>query len=390
MIQLPAKFEHIFTTPARFRVWYGGRGGGKSWAIARSLLVLGAMKPMRILCTRQFQISISDSSHRLLADQIAALGLSSFYDITKSEIRGRNGTLFLFRGLQNIAEIKSLEGIDIAWTEEAEKMTDESLDVLVPTIRKEGSELWFSFNPHNKTDPMMQRFIYNQPPNSIVTKVNHDDNPWFPDVLRAEMEHDKATNYDRYLWVWCGEPRGISAAQVFRGKYSVEPFDTPDDAEFYHGADWGFAADPTAIIRCFILGKTLYIDQEAGGVGIDIDELPGLFDAIPTFRRWRSYADSARPETIAYMQKQGFTMMKPAPKGPGSVEDGIEYIKSFERVVIHPRCTQTAQEFELYQYKQDRITAEVLPIVVDKNNHYIDALRYALTDVMKAKKVVVF
>jgi phage terminase large subunit len=380
----------MFTKKARYRVWYGGRGSGKSWSVAKGLLLKGCSEPLRILCTREFQISISDSVWRLLCDQIAALGLSNFYEITRNEIKGKNGTLFIFRGLHhNASEIKSMEGVDIAWVEEGENTSDDSLDLLIPTIRKPNSEIIITFNPYRKNDPVMTRFVNNQPPNSIVEKVNYYDNPWFPEVLRAEMEHDKKTNYDRYMWRWEGHPRGISDAQVYKGKYVVDAFDTPEDAEFYHGADWGFAQDPTAIIRCYIKERTLYIDHEAGGVGIDIDDLPTLFDSIPTFRRWRSYADSARPETISYMQKHGFPMMRPVPKWPGSIEDGIEYIKGFERIVVHPRCKRTLEELELYQYKQDRITNEVLPVIIDKNNHYMDALRYAIVDVMKAKKIVV-
>ena len=389
-IQFPEKFEHIFTKQARFRVWYGGRGSAKSWSIARALLVLASSKPLRILCTRQYQISIADSSKRLLDDQIGLLGLSSFFDSTKTEIRGKNGSIFIFRGLQNINEIKSLEGVNICWVEEAEKISDESLDMLIPTIRAPDSQLWFSFNPYLKNDPMMSRFIYTTPPGAIVEKVNWHDNPWFPEVLKIEMEHDRATNYDRWLWVWEGQPRGLSDAQVFKGKFAVESFETPGDAEFYHGLDFGFAQDPNAAIRCFVQGSKLYIDMETGGLGIDIDDMPQMLGAIPTFVKWKSYADCARPETISYLNRHGFPMVKPVPKWQGSVEDGIEYLKSFEKIVVHPRCKHVIEELELYQYKQDRITSEVLPIIVDKNNHWMDALRYAVNDLIKNKKQVVF
>lgn len=386
-ITIPEPFEHIFTTPARFRVWYGGRGGGKSWAIARALLVLAMHKPIRVLCTRQYQISIADSSHRLLSDQINTLGLSGFFDVTKAEIRGNNGSLFIFRGLQNISEIKSLEGINICWVEEAEKTSNEALDMLVPTIRADNSEIWFTFNPYKKDDPMMDRYVYNAPDNAIVRKVSYNDNPWFPAVLRQEMEYDRENNPDRYDWVWNGNPRGISNAQVFKGKYEVCDFDTPDGVTLYHGGDWGFATDPSVLVRCWIMDKCLYIDSEAYGVGVEIDDTPRLFDMVPDSRKWKIYADSARPETISYMRRNGFPLMQSVKKWPGSVEDGVEYIRSFRKIYIHSRCRHTANEFELYQYKTDKLTGEVLPIIVDANNHAMDALRYALSDYIRARGV---
>ena len=339
-----------------------------------------------MLCTRQFQVSIADSSHRLLSDQISQLGLDGFYEITKAEIRGKNGTLFIFRGLQNPAEIKSLEGITRCWVEEAEKISNESLDILIPTIRQPGSQLWFSFNPFSKNDPIMDRFVYKTPPDAIVRKVNWYDNPWFPEVLRSEMEYDRETNPDRYEWVWEGKPRGLSDAQVFKGKYESRQIEPPPGTRFFFGADWGFAKDPSTLLRCWVQDNCLYIDSESYGVGVEIDHIPHLFDQVPESRKWKVYADSARPETISYMRRNGYPQMVSVPKWPGSVEDGVEFIKSFKRIYVHPRCRHTLDEFELYQYKQDRVTNEVLPVIVDANNHCMDALRYALADYIRARK----
>jgi phage terminase large subunit len=180
--------------------------------------------------------------------------------------------------------------------------------------------------------------------------------------------------------VWEGEPRSVSDACIFHGKFRVDDFETPKDAEFYHGVDWGFSHDPTAAVRAFIKDDILFIDREVGGVGVDINETPRMFDAIPTLRSWTSIADSARPETISYMKQNGYPRMKGAKKGKGSIEDGIEKIRGFKEVIIHPRCKETIQEFKLYQYKKNSLTGDVMPIPEDKNNHYIDALRYALED----------
>jgi phage terminase large subunit len=388
-IQLPIKFSNIFTEKARYRIWYGGRGSSKSHSIARALLILGMKSSKRILCCREYQSSIADSSHRLLCDMIYLYKLEKFYSITKTEIKGANGTLFIFRGIKvDPHGIKSLEGVDVAWCEESEKISNESLDILIPTIRKPESELWFSFNPFKDQDPVYQRFVLNPPPNSIVVKVNYNDNPWFPDVLKNEMEHDKRTNPDRYRWIWEGECLGISDAQVFRGKYEVQDFGDPPPGTFLHyGVDWGFSVDPSTMIRCWILDRKLYIDYEAYGVHTELEDLPALFDQVPSAREWTSYADSARPETISYCQRHSYPNMVGVEKPKGSIEDGIAFMLSFEKIIIHPRCKHAFEEFTLYQYKTDKQTGKVTPDLIDKNNHIIDAIRYALFDRISAGNI---
>jgi phage terminase large subunit len=204
-IVFPDALQCLFEGKARYRVLYGGRGGAKSWGVARALLVLGASKPMRVLCAREFQASISDSVHRLLGDQIRDMGLTEFYEIQQTRIIGKNGTEFLFAGLKhNIASLKSFEGVDICWVEEAQTVSSTSWDVLIPTIRKDGSEIWITFNPSLETDPTYQRFVVNPPAGAIVRKINWSDNPWFPTVLRDEMEYLKYSDPDAYLNVWEG------------------------------------------------------------------------------------------------------------------------------------------------------------------------------------------
>jgi phage terminase large subunit len=383
-IELPQAFADA-RVPSRYKVWYGGRGGAKSWSVARVLLWMAVEKPLRVLCTREFQASIQDSVHALLADQIQQMGLDAFYEVKRDSIVGRNGSLFIFAGLRrDPKKVKSTEGIDIAWVEEADTISNESLDLLIPTIRKPDSEIWFTFNPDSPEDPVYTRFVKTDRPDAIVRKVNYNDNPWFPDVLKREMEWDRQHDTDKWLHVWQGEPRTASNAQVFSGRWRVESFETPADAQFYHGADWGFSIDPTALVRAFVQDRTLYIDAEAYGVGVDIDDTPELFDAVPSSRKWRIIADSARPETISYMRRQGYDITG-AKKGKGSVEDGVEHIKGYHEVVIHPRCKHAIDEFKMYSYKLDRLTGEPTPVLEDKHNHMIDALRYALEPVMRNK-----
>lgn len=213
--EFPLKLQPLFK-PSRYKVLYGGRGGAKSWGIARALLILGAKKPLRILCAREFQTSIKDSVHKLLGDQIIDLGLQSFYEITERAIRGANGTEFFFTGLKNNpTNIKSFEGVDICWCEEAQSISRMSWKILIPTIRKPGSEIWVSFNPELETDETYQRFVIHPPQDAILIKINYWDNPWFPEVLRMEMESLKALDHEAYMQVWEGVCRQTIDGAIF-------------------------------------------------------------------------------------------------------------------------------------------------------------------------------
>lgn len=207
-IQFPDALQFLFD-PHRFKVAYGGRGSAKSWSFARALLILGAQAQHRILCTREVQKSIKDSVHRLLSDQITEMGLSGFYEILETEIRGKNGTTFAFAGLssQTTESIKSFEGVTICWCEEAQSISKRSWDTLIPTIRKANSEIWISFNPELDSDETYMRFVVNTPPNACVRLVNYSDNPWFPDVLEQERLHCQLTNLEDYGQIWEGRCR---------------------------------------------------------------------------------------------------------------------------------------------------------------------------------------
>ena len=213
--EFPEKLACLFQ-PARYKVLYGGRGGAKSWGIARALLILAAQRPIRVLCAREFQTSIRDSVHKLLSDQIQSLGLLGFYEITQASIRGRNGSEFAFVGLRNnVANIKSYEGVDICWVEEAQTVSRMSWNVLIPTIRKQASEIWISFNPELESDETYQRFVVNPPPEAVVQKINWSDNPWFPETLRLEKDALKERDLQAYNQVWEGICRQSVDGAVF-------------------------------------------------------------------------------------------------------------------------------------------------------------------------------
>lgn len=340
-----------------------------------------------VVCIREVQKSLAQSVKRLLELKIEALGVGHLFEVLQTEIRGNNGSLIIFQGMQNHTadSIKSLEGYDIAWVEEAQSLSQRSLDLLRPTIRKDGSEIWFSWNPNLDSDPV-DAFLRgeNPPPDSIIIEVNYFDNPWFPQVLKDEMEYDKRRDPDKYAHVWLGKYQRNSEARVFKN-WRIEEFEAPAGAIFRLGADWGFAVDPSVLIRARIEGKNLYIDHEAYAVGCDIDFLPDLFRGVPEAEKWPIVADSARPETISYMQRHGFPRITPAIKGAKSIEDGIEFLKSYD-IIVHPRCKHTIDELTMYSYKIDDLTGQVLPLLEDKHNHVIDALRYACEGARKATK----
>lgn len=398
MIKIPSKFKFLLQKKARYKVLYGGRGAGKSENIARALLVL-ALQPrclfekdnIRILCAREYQASIADSVHRVLTDIIKLYDLHQYFNITKTNIKSVNGSEFIFKGISNDPQqLKSTTGIDICWVEEAEKVSRVSWDYLTPTIRNTNSEIWISFNPNDIKDPTYQMFVENPLPDTISVKVNYYDNPYFSDTpLYQEMLYDREYNPELYQNKWEGNVKQNSDALIFKNKYRVKDFETPPlknmfSQRFFYGADWGFSQDPTAIIRCFIVDNELFVDYEAGGINIEMEQLGDVFNKIPESNKWGIYADNARPETISYVRRAGFNIM-PCEKGKGSVEDGIEYLRGFKMITVHPRCKNLLDELGLYSYKTDKLTGEILPIIVDKYNHYIDALRYSLSPYIKKK-----
>ena len=370
---------------ARYIGAWGGRGSGKSWFFAEWIIERCVMQKTDVVCVREIQKSLKQSVKKLIENKIEELGISHLFEIQTAEIKCPHGGVIIFAGMQNHTadSIKSLEGFDIAWIEEAQSISQFSLDLLRPTIRKPGSQMLFSWNPRFDTDPIEGLLRGpNAPPDSIVVEVNYLDNPWFPDVLREEMEYDRRRDPDKYMHVWKGEYVRNSETRVFKN-WKIEDFDAPPDAVHRFGADWGFASDPTVLVRCHIIGRKLYIDHEAYRVGCEIVDTPALFMSVPDAERWPMVADSARPETISHMRKNGFPKILAAVKGPKSVEEGVEWLKSFD-IVVHPRCVHTIDELTLYSYKTDRDTNRVLPLLEDKKNHVIDALRYACEGARRA------
>ncbi len=302
-VQIAEAFQDLFK-PKRYKVYYGGRGGAKSWGFAQAALIIAAQKKTRILCTREFQGSIMDSVHKLLTDTIERLGMNGFYDIQKSIIRGQNGSEIIFEGLKNnVTKIKSMEGVDICWCEEAESITDYSWDVLIPTIRKPGSEIWVSFNPKDELDATYQRFVLDPPSNSVVKRVGWQDNPWFPKELMDEMVECKKKNHKKWLHIWEGEPNSDYEDSIIQPEWvdaaidahkklnwkpmgvkalGFDPADSGDDAKalaIRHGSyvssvmQWSDGELPEAIDKAFSVAYENRVDHivyDGDGLGAGV------------------------------------------------------------------------------------------------------------------------
>lgn len=402
-ITLNKKLKRFATDDIRYKIAHGGRGSSKSWTIARILLIKAMQKPLRILCTREIQDSIKDSVHKLLKDQIDLLELEG-WTATDNVIRHANGSEFLFKGLySNLSKIKSFEGVDICWIEEAESISSASWEILDPTIRKPGSEVWVSFNPRYETDIIYKTFVSGDvPDNAIVIKINWQDNPHFPLVLKKQKDHMARTDPDLYLHIWEGNLKKNTAEQVMNNKWVIEDFESnPNIEDYYYGADWGFSQDPNTVNRVHIAAhdvwgdNCLYIEYEANdrpydeedkNTSSDLDELPDFWDRVPLIRQHNVEADSARPETISFMSKRKF-IVSSVPKWSGSVEDGIKHLRAFDKIIIHSRCSNTIWEHKNYKYKVDAKSGQITNKILDKFNHHMDAIRYALVDFIRGEDI---
>jgi phage terminase large subunit len=375
--------------PHRYIGAHGGRGSAKSHYFGERWLRESIAERLDFVCLRETLKSLEFSVKKLLVSKIATYNAGAYFEVQDRRIMSSRGGVTIFEGMQNHTadSIKSLEGFDRGWFAEAQAASDKSLTLLRPTIRKAGSQLWFDWNPENETDAIDVLLRGEKPPpDAAVVEVSFDDNPWFPDELRAEMEYDRGRDPEKFAWVWRGKYKKVSEARVFKN-WRVEEFDIDPAWTLRQGADWGFSVDPSVLVQCAIVGRTLYVPHEAYKVGCEIDFLPDLFRTVPDAEKWPTIADSASPERISYMQRHGFPKMLPAVKGARSVEEGVEFMRSFD-IVVHPRCRHTIDELTAYSYEVDKDTGIVLPKLADKDNHVIDALRYANEGARRAASVV--
>lgn len=399
-IKLPPKLARLYGKPRgailpngeriQYRASFGGRGSAKSFSAAKMAAVWGYAEPLRILCAREFQVSIAESFHAELRAAIASEPwLEAAYDVGRDYLRGHNGTEFIFRGLRrNTQSIKSLARIDLTIVEEAEDVPDESWLALEATVfRQPGSELWPIWNPRDEGSPVDQRFRINPPSNALVAEVNWQDNPFFPEGLRKLREREQARlDPSTYAHVWEGAYLVNSDRQVFGGKVRVDDFTPAQGWDGpYLGVDFGFKPDPLAAVKVWVHDERVWLEHEAYGTGVEIDAM-GQFirERIPGFEEHVSRADSAEPKTISYAQRHGLPRMEPVKKWPNSVIEGVRFLRGFREIVIHPRCKGSIKDFRLYSHKVN-VAGDVLPDLEDANNHSPDAVRYALAPLIKGR-----
>lgn len=389
---LPPKLVDVLDLSVHvpYRGAWGGRGSGKTKNFARAIAYGMDIRDCNVLVAREIQASIKDSSFAEIKAAIQEDAyLNSVFDCGINYIRHIvNGKEFIFRGLKNnIAAIKSLANIGLTWIDEADPVSENSWSKLIPTVmRHPKSEIWLTWNPEVELNATDKRFIVDPPANSRIVSLNYEENPWFPDGLENERLDCLRKTPDIYSHTWQGDYLRNSDAEIFAKRWESREFEPKTDWTPYYGLDFGFSQDPTACLEVYYQDGFIYVRRECGKVGLEIDHTPFyLLKHMPSIAQHITYADSARPESISYLQRHGLGKVKACNKWDGSIKDGIAFIRAAEKLVIHPDCSELIREMKLYRYKVDKDTDEVTATIVDAHNHYCDALRYALNNLIKFK-----
>ena len=392
MLQVPQKLESIWQ-PKRYKVMHGGRGGGKSWTVAGVLLAMASERPLRVLCAREIQKSIKQSVHQLLTDQIARLGLWAFFEVLETEIRGINGSLFLFAGLQShtVDSIKSFEGCDIVWVEEAHGVSKKSWDVLIPTIRKEGSEIWLTLNPDMESDETYQRFIASPSPDTWVAQINWRDNPWFPLVLDGERKKAKRSMLaDDYAHIWEGKARRVAEGAIYR--HEMESLyleqrarDVPYDPTLPVHTVWDLGWNDAMSIALVQRGPQDvriidYIEDSHRTLDwyvAQMEKRPYRWgtDYLPHDGKTKNFQTGKSTEQL--LRELGRRNVVSQPRGQ-DVEEGIKALRMlFPRLYIdQTKCARLLECLKRYQRRIHAVTGEPMEPLHDAYSHGADCARY--------------
>lgn len=384
LVELSEKVAEVFDKPRGeldFRCLYGSRGGGKSYSVALMVLIWGIQDPIKVWCVRKYFSSIKNS---FFAELVSAIKenkwMEEYYGYGKNYIYGKNGTEFIFSGVElNQSSVKSTAQVDVLVVEEGEDISMDSFDILLPTIRKEGAEVIVIWNPKDENSAVDKLFVKNKPENSIVAKVGWQDNPWFSARLNAVRLLQKASlPDDMYRWIWEGEYLKNNNAAVFFGRWEAVEFEAGEEWDGpYYGLDFG-DKHPTAAVRCWVHADALWVDYEGGGAGIELRDMVGVLERqIPGILDNVVRADPAWPQSVQYLRAHGMGQIVEAKKGAGSVDRGVKYIKSLRRVYIHPRCNNAIDNFRSYLYVVNN-GGDITDRLTKVNDDWIDALRYAL------------
>ena len=393
---IPDKFQHWFSPhglkKSPYKYAWGGRAGGKSYFFATMCAMICLQRKVKFMCVRQFASSLAESVYPLIQEMSERFFPNEAVYYNNRIEYPRTGSVVLFAGLdRSIGSVKSTPNIDYCWIEEGSYIKAVAWEVLEPTVmRNPDAEMWVSLNPDNEDDPLIRDFLdveTLQPldrDDTMYCNINYYDNPFLVGHIKTLAERMRVRDYSRYEHIYLGGLNRVSDAQVFNGKFAVDRFEAPEDVEFYHGLDWG-TTDPNAWVRCYIQGDALYVDYACFVRANDYEELAErIVSKLPTCKDWKTYADSARPEGINYMRKKGFNVWSVG--GKTSIEAGVTFLRSFRKIYIHERNAELIKEFTNYKYKLDSRTGDVTPVIVDKYNHGIDAIRYALHPLVKRGK----
>lgn len=378
IIEIPKEFKRLFDTDWREAAVYGGRFSLKSHTVARVLLIRARMSKIRIACFREFQSSIAESSHQLLADLIKAYELTDFEVTDKSIVNKINGSDFIFKGLyQNEQSIKSIEGINIAWVEEAQTISKSSLEVLTPTIREAGSQIIYTYNRLLEIDPIHERLVMEGRPNTLIINVNYDiaeKYGWLPDNIKLEIEDDKLKRPALYKHKWLGEPDNVEG-RIYTGWQIID--EIPHEARLWRrGLDFGYSIDPSVLEAIYEYNGGYIIDEELYQKGLSNKQIADFINNRP--EQCLVIADSAEPKSIDEISVYGVNIVG-CHKGPGSVNQGIQFVQN-QKISITRRSTKTITAYQNYVWLKDRRTTEHLPVPDDTIHEWSNSMasvRYA-------------
>lgn len=379
VIEIPIEFKRLFDTDWREAAIYGGRFSLKSHTVARYLLLRGRMSKIRIGCFREFQSSIAESSHQLLSDLIKLYGFTDYKITDKSIINTVTGTDFIFKGLWNNEQsIKSIEGIDIAWVEEAQTITTDSIDVLTPTVRKPGSQIIYTYNRLAEDDPVHKRLVLDGRPNTLIINVNYDiaiKYNMMPEVIRVEMEDDKLNRPILYKTKWLGEPTGIER-KIYRDWAIID--ELPHEARLErYGMDFGYTNDPTSIVAIYYYNGGYILDEITYSKGLKNKQIADILKNQP---KALVIADSAEPKSIDEIYGYDINIVG-AEKGADSIRNGISVVQA-QRISVTKRSINIIREYRNYLFKEDR-DGKTINVPDGGFDHSMDAIRYGLTSLVK-------
>lgn len=387
-VTVPNKLLPAFTNLSQciydIIVWKGGRGSGKSQSLAAIGILESYIDDGVILCCREIQKSVSDSIYSMLVSYIEDKGLSKDFKILNTSITNiKTGAEFIFAGLKsNITSIKSINKLRVVLVDEAENVTQNSWDILLPTPRYGDVRIYVVFNPRFEDDPTYQEFVTKTDKRKLVIDIQYTDNPFFPPSLERQRQRDAKGDAGRYAWIWKGKFLQITEASILAKKLVTREFEVDDSfGDPLIGVDWGFSNDPNAVTESYVKDNTLYIRNAAKKIGLELDDTAEwLIKHVPKIKQYTSRADNARPETISKVKhdkENPIPLIKACKKWKGCVEDGIAQLQSFDEIVIHPDADCCKAELTAYSFKKDKFD-EITAIPLDADNHFADSLRYGI------------